>query len=61
MDSKKIMLFSGNSNLSLAKEITENLGIELGNAQIDSFSDGETRVKINQAVRGDESFNGRRS
>ncbi len=56
MDSKKIMLFSGNSNLSLAKEITENLGIELGNAQIDSFSDGETRVKINQAVRGDDIF-----
>jgi ribose-phosphate pyrophosphokinase len=56
MDSKKIMLFSGNSNLSLAKEITENLGIELGNAQIDSFSDGETRVKINQPVRGDDVF-----
>ncbi|MBP6880416.1 ribose-phosphate pyrophosphokinase [Candidatus Saccharibacteria bacterium] len=56
MDSKKIMLFSGNSNLSLAKEITEKLGIELGNAQIDSFSDGETRVKINQAVRGDDVF-----
>lgn len=50
------MLFSGNSNLSLAKEITEKLGIELGNAQIDSFSDGETRVKINQAVRGDDVF-----
>ncbi|MCM8773559.1 MAG: ribose-phosphate pyrophosphokinase [Candidatus Omnitrophica bacterium] len=52
----KLLIFSGNSNLKLAKEICEHLGIELGKAMVSRFSDGEIRVKIEENVRGKDIF-----
>jgi ribose-phosphate pyrophosphokinase len=53
---EKIRLFSGNANIALAKKICDNLGVALGNASVTTFSDGETRVEINENVRGMDVF-----
>ena len=49
-------LFSGNSNLPLSRAIAASIGIELGNCAVTSFPDGETFVKINENVRGEDVF-----
>ncbi|MCX5679405.1 MAG: ribose-phosphate pyrophosphokinase [Candidatus Omnitrophica bacterium] len=51
-----LLVFSGNSNRKLALDICKSLGIKLGNASIDTFTDGEIRVKINENVRGHDVF-----
>ena len=56
MDQAKLMLFAGNSHPGLAQDIAKILGTELADAQIDSFSDGETRVSLNDSVRGEDVF-----
>jgi ribose-phosphate pyrophosphokinase len=53
---ERIRIFSGNANIPLAKKICENLGISLGKANVSTFSDGETRVEINENVRGMDVF-----
>ncbi len=53
---EKIRIFSGNSNLPLAKKICKILGVPLGKANVTTFSDGETRVEINENVRGMDVF-----
>ncbi len=53
---EKIRVFSGNANLPLAQKICENLGVPLGKANVTTFSDGETRVEINENVRGMDVF-----
>ena len=51
-----ILIFSGNSNRKLALDICKQLGIKLGDASVDRFSDGEIRLKINSNVRGQDVF-----
>jgi len=51
-----LLIFSGNSNGSLAGDICKYLDVKLGNASVDKFSDGEIRVKINENVRGHDVF-----
>lgn len=53
-DSMKI--FSGNANLKLSREICDYLNVPLGNAEVRSFSDGEIFVRINENVRGADTF-----
>jgi len=53
---ERIRIFSGNSNLDLARKICKNLGVPLGKANVATFSDGETRVEINENVRGMDVF-----
>lgn len=53
---KELKLFSGNANLTLAREICAYLGISLGDATVSSFSDGEIRIKIDENVRGADVF-----
>lgn len=50
------LIFSGNSNKSLAEGIVARLGMRLGAATISKFSDGEIMVKINESVRGRDVF-----
>ncbi|MFQ5780592.1 MAG: ribose-phosphate diphosphokinase [Nitrospiria bacterium] len=52
----RLKLFSGNSNLNLAEEIGDYLGISLGKATVSTFSDGEIFVKIEENVRGSDVF-----
>jgi len=49
-------IFSGNSNLPLAQEICEILGVALGRADVRNFSDGEIQVDIDESVRGMDVF-----
>ncbi len=51
-----LKLFSGNSNLPLAKEICDFLGIAMGQAIVSTFSDGEVFVRIEENVRGSDVF-----
>jgi len=51
-----IRLFSGNSNLVLARDIAKVLDIELGKAEVGTFSDGECCVEIAENVRGMDCF-----
>ena len=51
-----IKLFTGNSNKELAKEIADFLKIPVGDATVDTFSDGEIMVQINENVRGTDVF-----
>ena len=50
--SRPIKVFSGTSNPDFAHEISAYLGLELGRARVNRFSDGETRVEIDESVRG---------
>jgi ribose-phosphate pyrophosphokinase len=53
---ERIRVFSGNANQALACRMTENLGVPLGKANVTAFSDGETRVEIDENVRGMDVF-----
>ena len=49
-------IFSGNANLGLAEKICDKVGVSLGQANVTTFSDGETRVEIDENVRGMDVF-----
>lgn len=51
-----MMVFSGNANPELAREIVELLGIPLGESTVTQFSDGEAHVEILENVRGRDVF-----
>lgn len=50
------MVFTGNANPELAKNIVNKLGMSLGKAQVNQFSDGEIAVEIQENVRGRDVF-----
>jgi len=52
----QLRVFSGNSNLPLAREICDILGTSLGQANVKTFSDGEIQVDIEESVRGTDAF-----
>ncbi len=49
-------IFSGTSNLPLAQAIVKSIGMELGKCTISTFPDGETFVKIEENVRGEDVY-----
>ena len=51
-----LMMLSGSANDALAEEIAETLGIPLGQTTIRRFSDGEIFVRIDENVRGRDTF-----
>ena len=51
-----VKVFSGTSNLPLANKITDYMGIPLGRCKVSAFPDGETFVKIEENVRGQDVF-----
>ena len=51
-----LMVFSGNANPELAERVVSNLGIPLGDATVENFSDGEIMVELNENVRGRDVF-----
>lgn len=53
---KRLTLVSGNANKKLAEDIAKCLGIELTKMTVDRFHDGETRVKVEASIRGDDVF-----
>lgn len=51
-----IKVFACNSNRDLAESIAKKLGLKLGDAEVEKFSDGEISVKINETIRGADVF-----
>jgi ribose-phosphate pyrophosphokinase len=51
-----VKVFSGTSNRPLAQSICEYVGIELGKSTVSAFPDGETFVKVEENVRGEDVF-----
>ena len=56
-----LKIFAGNSNRPLAQEICAYLGVQLGAADVKTFSDGEIAVEITENVRGGDVFGKKRS
>ena len=52
----RMMVFTGSANPKLAREIAGHLRLNLGKANISSFSDGEVQVEIMENVRGRDVF-----
>jgi ribose-phosphate pyrophosphokinase len=51
-----LKLFSGNANVALARSVASYLDIELGRAEVGTFSDGECQIEIGENVRGLDCF-----
>ncbi len=56
MSDSNLMVFTGTANPLLAKDVADELGIELGRAHVGRFSDGEITVEILEHVRGRDVF-----
>ena len=56
MNNSNLSIFSGNSNPQLSEEICQIIGKRLGDATVTIFPDGESFVKINENVRGQDVF-----
>lgn len=52
----ELKIFTGNAHPTLARRVVECLRIELGNASVGKFSDGEINVEIQENVRGKDVF-----
>ena len=50
------IIFTGNSNPDLAQRIADNLNTKLGAIKVDTFSDGEINVEIQENVRGKDTY-----
>jgi ribose-phosphate pyrophosphokinase len=49
-------IISGTAHRALAERIADNLGQPLADVQVTAFPDGETFVKINENIRGEDIF-----
>jgi ribose-phosphate pyrophosphokinase len=49
-------IISGTAHRALSERIAENLGQPLADVQVTAFPDGETFVKINENIRGEDVF-----
>ena len=55
-DTRRLRLFSGNSNQALAREIAAYLGVPDGPRVIKRFADGEFYIQIQESIRGCDVF-----
>ena len=53
---ENIKIFCGNSNPEFAKNICKDLGVDLGQAEVKTFADGEASVSLLETVRGADVF-----
>ncbi|MDE5600217.1 MAG: ribose-phosphate pyrophosphokinase [Oscillospiraceae bacterium] len=53
---KDIKIFAGNSNRSVAEMVAKELNLTIGNCKVETFSDGEISVSIQESVRGSDCF-----
>ena len=56
MTHNSLLLFTGNANPELAREIAHHLGMELGRCMVNRFADGEIYLQIQENVRGGDVF-----
>lgn len=53
---KRLALFTGSVNPSLAQEIAEELEVPLGNVRLEKFANGEIYARYQESVRGADVF-----
>tara|TARA_Y100001970_G_scaffold286756_1_gene409709 strand:+ start:677 stop:1654 length:978 start_codon:yes stop_codon:yes gene_type:complete len=53
---KKMLLFSGSSNVDLAQKVSGHLGTELSTVNSKEFASGEIYIRLNESVRGADCF-----
>ena len=53
---KRLMVFSGRSHTDLARRISQQLGVELGEVQLETFPNGETYCRFHESIRGADVF-----
>lgn len=52
----RLQIFAGNAHPALARAICEDLEVDLGHAVVTQWKNGETRVKLEENVRGSDVF-----
>lgn len=52
----RLQIFSGNANIPLAKAICDELEVDLGRAVVSQWKNGESRIKLDENVRGSDVF-----
>jgi ribose-phosphate pyrophosphokinase len=55
-EDKRVKIFSGTSNHALAEEVCKFVGVPLGEARLQRFSDGEVHFQLLENVRGVDVF-----
>jgi ribose-phosphate pyrophosphokinase len=53
---KKLMVFAGRSHPELARRMAESLNVELGEIELETFSNGETYCRYKESIRGADVF-----
>lgn len=51
-----LCILAGNANPELAKKIADNIGVNLLDAYVGKFNNGETQVMISESIRGKDVF-----
>jgi ribose-phosphate pyrophosphokinase len=53
---KRLMVFSGRSHPDLAQRISDQLGVELGEIELETFANDETYCRFGESIRGADVF-----
>lgn len=53
---ENVKLFSGTASTALTEKVAQHLGVKMANAAVDQFPDGETRIRIDESVRGADCY-----
>jgi ribose-phosphate pyrophosphokinase len=53
---ERLMVFSGRSHPGLAQRIADELGVELGEIELETFANGETYCRYGESIRGADVF-----
>ena len=56
LDTGNLCILTGNANPELAKEIADHIGVNLCDAYVGHFNNGETQVMISESIRGKDIF-----
>ncbi len=56
MNADRLRIFSGTANRSLASEICQCLGVEIGQVNITRYADGEIGLQVMENVRGKDVY-----
>ena len=53
---KRLMVFAGRSHPDLAGAIAEQLGLQLGDVELETFTNDETYCRYKESIRGADIF-----
>jgi len=53
---KRLELFAGRSHPRLARDIAAHLGVQLGEANLSQFANGELHCRFGESIRGSDAF-----